>query len=123
MNLRLKRGRRDMSSESFSKSNVALLLLWSVLAVARLIKLFYRIPLFLAAAVVITGCAAILPKVPPLASEGTSIPGKVFWHDLVTPELVKARLFYGGVVEVSVVVVWVGCGRGGHYGGLWGGVW
>lgn len=65
-----------MTSESLSKSNVPLHPVWSVSAVARLIKLFYRIPLFLAASVVITGCAAILPKVPPLVWKAPFYPAK-----------------------------------------------
>ena len=87
-----------MSSESFSKSNVPTHPVWSVSALARSIKLFYRIPLFFAAVVVITGCAAILPKVPPLGPEGIFFPGKVVWHDLVTPDLDKAKNFYAGLL-------------------------
>ncbi|MEJ2474618.1 MAG: VOC family protein, partial [Desulfobacterales bacterium] len=86
-----------MSSESFSKSNAPPHPVWSVSAFARVTMLFYRIPLFLAAAVVITGCATLLPKVPPLGSEGTILPGKVVWHDLVTPDMDKARNFYAGL--------------------------
>jgi len=111
-----------MSSESFSKSNVPLQLLWSVLAVARLIKLFYRIPLFLAAAVVITGCAAILPKVPPLGSEGTSLPGKVVWHDLVTPDMDKAKNFYAGLFDWSFEELSDGYALARHNGRLVAGV-
>jgi hypothetical protein len=66
-----------MSSESFSKSNVPPHPVWSVSALARLTKLLYRIPLFFVAVGVITGCAAILPKVPPLGPEGIFFPGKV----------------------------------------------
>ena len=86
-----------MSSESFSKSNVPPHPVWSVSALGRLIKLFYRIPLLFAAAVVITGCATLIPKVPLLGPEGTSLPGKVVWHDLVTPDMDKARNFYAGL--------------------------
>ena len=87
-----------MASEYFSKSNVPPHPVWSVSALARLIKLFYRIPLFFAAAVVITGCTAILPKVPPLGPVGIFFPGKVVWHDLVTPDMDKAKNFYAGLL-------------------------
>jgi predicted enzyme related to lactoylglutathione lyase len=35
--------------------------------------------------------------VPPLAESGAEHPGKVVWHDLVTPDLPRARDFYGAL--------------------------
>jgi predicted enzyme related to lactoylglutathione lyase len=90
-----------MSNEFFSKSNAPLRPRWSVSAFLRFIKLFRPMPLFLAAAVVITGCATLLPKVPPLGSKGTILPGKVVWHDLVTPDMNKAKIFYAGLFDWS----------------------
>jgi uncharacterized protein len=90
-----------MFSESFSKLNAPLRPRWAVSAFVRFIKLFCPMPLFLVAAVVITGCATLLPKVPPLGSEGTILPGKVVWHDLVTPDMNKARNFYAGLFDWS----------------------
>jgi predicted enzyme related to lactoylglutathione lyase len=120
--LKLKRGGRDMTSESFSKTNVPFRPVWPVSAFARLIKRFYRIPLFLVAAVVITGCTAILPKVPPLGSEGTSLPGKVVWHDLVTPDMDKAKNFYAGLFDWSFEELSDGYALARHNGRLVAGV-
>ena len=43
------------------------------------------------------GCAG--PSMPPITAELTNqqLPGKVVWHDLLTPELDKAKQFYGGL--------------------------
>lgn len=94
----LKRWGRNMLGEFFSKSNVPRHLEWSVTEAVRLILCFCRIPLFLAAALVIAGCAATLPEVPPLGSAGISLPGKVVWHELVTPDMNKAKNFYAGLL-------------------------
>ena len=87
-----------MSGEFFSKSHVPRHPVWSVSGFVRRIQRFCRIPLFLAAALVITGCAPTLPKVPPFGSAGISLPGKVVWHDLVTPDINKAKNFYAGLL-------------------------
>ena len=43
----------------------------------------------------VASCVSRLPTVPPLGESGTELPGKVVWHDLVTPDLARARAFYG----------------------------
>ena len=45
--------------------------------------------------VLTAGCATQLPEVPPISESGTYIPGKVVWHDLVTPDLGGAKAYYG----------------------------
>ena len=87
-----------MPGAFFSKPHVPRHPEWSVSGFVRRIKRFCRIPLFLAAALVIAGCAATLPEVPPLGSAGISLPGKVVWHDLVTPDINKAKNFYAGLL-------------------------
>lgn len=42
-------------------------------------------------------CAKPMPTVPPLGTDDTRLPGKVVWHDLITPELEKAKAFYSGL--------------------------
>ena len=54
-----------------------------------------------AAAVLTAGCATQLPDVPALSDSGTWLPGKVVWHDLVTPELDSAKAFYAGLFDWS----------------------
>ena len=49
-------------------------------------------------ALIMAGCATPLPTVPPIGTEGVSHPGKVVWHDLVTPDLKRAKTFYGGLL-------------------------
>jgi predicted enzyme related to lactoylglutathione lyase len=57
-----------------------------------------RLSMVIAAAVILTaGCATQLPDVPALSDSGTWLPGKVVWHDLVTPDLAGAKTFYGGL--------------------------
>ena len=63
-----------------------------------LLHRFCRVPLLFITAIFFTGCAAILPKVPPLGPEGLFLPGKVVWHDLVTPDMDKAKNFYAGLL-------------------------
>jgi predicted enzyme related to lactoylglutathione lyase len=47
------------------------------------------------AVVFLGGCASRLPELPVIGTEGNTLPGKVVWHDLVTPDLDKSRAFYG----------------------------
>lgn len=47
---------------------------------------------------VLTACAHTeLPKVPAFVSDGQKHPGKIVWHDLVTPDLIVAKSFYKGL--------------------------
>jgi len=43
----------------------------------------------------VTACAAPPPALPPLQTGTTLLPGKVIWHDLVTPDMDQAKAFYG----------------------------
>ncbi len=43
----------------------------------------------------LAGCASQSPELPVIGTPGTTLPGKVVWHDLVTPDLEKSRNFYG----------------------------
>ena len=53
----------------------------------------------LVAMLLATGCAGkASPKVPPLAEAAPHLPGKVVWHELVTPDLDASRRFYGGLL-------------------------
>jgi predicted enzyme related to lactoylglutathione lyase len=45
----------------------------------------------------LAGCASRLPELPVIGTPGNSQPGKVVWHDLVTPDLDKSRAFYGAL--------------------------
>ena len=57
-----------------------------------------RLSMVIAAAAILTaGCATQLPEVPALSDSGTWLPGKVVWHDLVTPDIAGAKSFYGGL--------------------------
>jgi hypothetical protein len=38
-----------------------------------------------------------MPPVPPIAADGPHLPGKIVWHDLLTPDLPAAQAFYGGL--------------------------
>lgn len=49
------------------------------------------------ATILTTGCASKIPEVPPLSTSGVTHPGKVVWHDLVTPDLDGAKAFYGSL--------------------------
>jgi predicted enzyme related to lactoylglutathione lyase len=42
----------------------------------------------------LAGCASQSPQLPVIGTPGTSLPGKVVWHDLVTPDLERSRTFY-----------------------------
>ncbi len=42
-------------------------------------------------------CAKAMPTLPPLGTGQTWLPGKVVWHDLITPELDKTKAFYGAL--------------------------
>jgi len=48
-------------------------------------------------ALVAMGCAGALPEVPALSDSNQWQPGKVVWHDLVTPDLEDAREYYGAL--------------------------
>jgi hypothetical protein len=60
-----------------------------------------RLPLrFLLAGLLVAGCASasrFFVSVPPIASGGYRLPGKIVWHDLVTADIASAQQFYGGV--------------------------
>ncbi len=40
------------------------------------------------------GCSTQLPTVPAFNSDGENHPGKIIWHDLVTPDLKQSQAFY-----------------------------
>jgi predicted enzyme related to lactoylglutathione lyase len=46
---------------------------------------------------IVVSCASALPNVPPLGESGVLLPGKVVWHDLVTPDIETAKEFYGNL--------------------------
>lgn len=46
----------------------------------------------------LAGCAGQAPKVPELATTGHHLPGKVVWHELLTPDLDASRKFYGDLL-------------------------
>ena len=46
----------------------------------------------------LVGCAGKLPQVPDIGTPGLSLPGKVVWHDLITPDPLSAREFYSGLL-------------------------
>lgn len=58
---------------------------------------FSGMALLIAATAILAGCATTLPRVPPLDATGIAQPGKVVWHDLVTPDIDQAKAFYGGL--------------------------
>jgi hypothetical protein len=87
-----------MHGAFFSKPRMPRYPEWSLSGFARRVQRFCRIQLFLAAALVIGGCVETLPEVPPLGPAGISLPGKVVWHDLVTPDINKAKNFYAGLL-------------------------
>jgi hypothetical protein len=49
----------------------------------------------LIAVYLMAGCATQMPTLPVIGTPGNSLPGKVVWHDLVTPDLDESRTFYG----------------------------
>jgi uncharacterized protein len=49
----------------------------------------------LLAATLLAACATQLPNLPALSTSGVYQPGKIVWHDLVTPDLVASQEFYG----------------------------
>lgn len=51
----------------------------------------------IAAAVLLGACATQLPTLPALSTSGSHQPGKVVWHDLITPDLTASRAFYGSL--------------------------
>jgi len=58
----------------------------------------FRVGLFwlpLILCLLLAGCATQSPELPVIGTPGTSLPGKVVWHDLVTPDLEKSKTFYG----------------------------
>jgi len=46
----------------------------------------------------LAACSATLPTLPPLADSGVEHPGKLVWHDLVTPDPRRAQAFYGALL-------------------------
>jgi predicted enzyme related to lactoylglutathione lyase len=56
---------------------------------------FRVIVLAVALALFAAGCAQ--PKLPPVATTGQYLPGKVVWHDLVTADLAAAQKFYAAL--------------------------
>ena len=57
-----------------------------------------RLLLPVLAACLLAACSATLPTLPPLADSGVEHPGKIVWHDLVTPDPGRARAFYGALL-------------------------
>ena len=60
----------------------------------------FPLRLLLLAGLLVAGCASashLLLTVPPIASGGQHLPGKVVWHDLVTADMAGVQKFYGGV--------------------------
>ena len=55
--------------------------------------------LVVALALVITACASTRFDIPPLAApgEGSALPGKIVWHDLLTDTPDETMAFYGGL--------------------------
>lgn len=62
----------------------------------RILGLFNATLALIAVAIIIS-CSTPLPNLPPPDSAGPVLPGKVVWHDLVTPDLDKAKVFYAGL--------------------------
>jgi predicted enzyme related to lactoylglutathione lyase len=56
------------------------------------------VSVLVAVLLVILACAQPMPTVPPLGTDDTRLPGKVVWHDLVTPEFEKTKAFYEGLL-------------------------
>ena len=61
-----------------------------------------RLPLrsLLCAALLIAGCASasrLFVSLPPIATGGAHLPGKIVWHDLVTADMAGVEKFYAGV--------------------------
>jgi predicted enzyme related to lactoylglutathione lyase len=48
--------------------------------------------------ILVVGCAGQLPDLPVIGTPGNHQPGKVVWHDLVTPDLEQAKSFYGALL-------------------------
>ena len=71
----------------------------SVSGFASSARRFWRVSLLFVTALAIISCAATLPKVPPLGSKDVALPGKVVWHDLVTPDMKTAKAFYAGLLD------------------------
>lgn len=60
-----------------------------------------RLAVYLGAVLTMVSCATTLPNVPPLGESGVLLPGKVVWHDLVTPDIKSAKAFYGTLFDWS----------------------
>lgn len=54
--------------------------------------------LTLPALVFLAGCSVQQAELPVIGNPGTHLPGKVVWHDLVTPDLERSRAFYGDLL-------------------------
>lgn len=60
----------------------------------------FPVRFLLLAGLVVAGCssaARLFVSVPPIASGGQRLPGKVVWHDLVTADMAGVQKFYAGV--------------------------
>jgi len=51
--------------------------------------------------VVLAGCSMGLPTVPALSDSGRHQPGKIVWHDLVTPNMSASQAFYSALLGWS----------------------
>jgi predicted enzyme related to lactoylglutathione lyase len=56
---------------------------------------FFALQALIAVFLIIAACARQMPTLPVIGTPGNSLPGKVVWHDLVTPNPDKSRAFYG----------------------------
>jgi predicted enzyme related to lactoylglutathione lyase len=59
---------------------------------------FPRLLLPALAACLLAACSTTLPTLPPLSDSGIEHPGKIVWHDLVTPDPSRAKAFYGALL-------------------------
>jgi len=78
--------------------------------------------LLVAAAIIMSACATTLPEVPPLDASEKLLPGKVVWHDLVTPDMHSAKAFYGGLLGWTFEDVSSGYSLARHNGRLVAGI-
>jgi len=56
-------------------------------------KSYLTVVLFMAT-LLLASCSTPLPTVPSFDTDGQHHPGKIIWHDLVTPDIKQARSFY-----------------------------
>jgi hypothetical protein len=63
----------------------------------RLARPLTYLALMILSALLVGACAYQLPTVPALSNGEPRQPGKIVWHDLVTPDLAAAQRFYGAM--------------------------